>query len=660
MEGRLESLAGLAREREPERREALLGALADSSWRVRKAAVEAILRLGSAPEVLSGLIECLAAPDNAGLRNAASETLVAFGDLAISSVREALSSIDPDLRLFCCNILGQIGNPAAVPNLAELLADPDGNVRTAAIENLGSFALPEARDALISVLESGDVPSRFSALEALAHQEAYVPVDVLARLLKQKLLRKPVFDVLASGAYPDAFDLLTEGLADPAHSCRDAALRAWEATIEMDPGKLAAKAAPSIRERLDLPALQRIAQSLESEDQSVRRAAVRVLGLSGRLEGAEILLNLGQDEGVHDVLRDVLAQAPVEIADAMSERFVSLPPGAQAVALLLLAKQRHPQALGFARAGLRSTFGHLVRSACEAAGEIEDVESAPVLAGLLGHAYPDVRAAAAWGLGRLGAKAPEKVLDAARGALSSPVSAARVAYARALGGFASHAGAAEHILGLLRDADPQVRAEAANAIQGAKLEETPGALISCVADEDPAVRRAAALSLGSFSDAGAREGLSLALRDPDIWVRCEAARSLGRAGDRSSLDLAEQALAAKDTHPLVAARLLEALEGAAPARAALQAAALLDHGEPDVVGTAVEVLDRASPEAARAAASRVEALLKHPHWQVRSRAATFLGRMGDTAALGRAVSSERDPLVLKAFRAALLAPGGGR
>ena len=46
--------------------------------------------------------------------------------------------------------------------------------------------------------------------------------------------------------------------------------------------------------------------------------------------------------------------------------------------------------------------------------------------------------------------------------------------------------------------------------------------------------------------------------------------------------------------------------------------------------------------------------------QVRSRAATFLGRMGDTAALGRAVSSERDPLVLKAFRAALLAPGGGR
>ncbi len=62
----------------------LIASLGDESWRVRKIAVEFLSELEDKENTLSLLINCLRSEDNAGLRNAALETLETIGAGALA------------------------------------------------------------------------------------------------------------------------------------------------------------------------------------------------------------------------------------------------------------------------------------------------------------------------------------------------------------------------------------------------------------------------------------------------------------------------------------------------------------------------------------------------------------------------------------------------
>src|SRR5438309_9361397 len=59
--------------------------LGDKDWRVRKTIVDGFVR-DARPEIVAGLIEALADPENAGKRNSATEALIRIGDLAIEPI----------------------------------------------------------------------------------------------------------------------------------------------------------------------------------------------------------------------------------------------------------------------------------------------------------------------------------------------------------------------------------------------------------------------------------------------------------------------------------------------------------------------------------------------------------------------------------------------
>ena len=638
-------------------REAFLAALADTSWRVRKAATEGLLLQEPDTELLAQLVEFLGAPDNAGLRNAASETLVGFGDASVDPVLSELESPDGDVRLFCCNILGQLADPRALPALMAALADPVENVRTGAVENLGRFRGPQASEALIRCLESDELALRFAALEALANQAAVIPLETLKRLLEQSILRKAVFDVMASGAYPSGAELMVAGLKDSAKSSREAALRALWMTVVIRGDEVRDRVVALLRGELNEAQLAVLAESLASHDQDVRRAIVAVIAAASRVGTVDPLLNLINDEGVYRPLRDSLSFITEPVLDDWLSRFDSLEPNGQAVAALAFGKAKFSAALPLLHRSLRSENGRLIRSAAEAVGDLGDPQSIPDLASLLQHAYPDVREAAEVALESIGTDHPERVADAIQTGLASNDPSVRAACVRVLGQVAGDESVIDKLLVALGDVDAKVRAAAAQALAAAHLAEAGQGLARAIADEDAGVRRTVAMALGHYEGADALKALKAALKDPDLWVRSEAARSLGRIGSDAALDVLERAFDDEQLHPVLAARALEALEESSAARATERAVALLGHTDPDILIAALAVLSRSTRDLASLVVGELPRLARDEHWNVRSHVAALLGKIASERALSLLqdlLQEERDPLVQKALTNALV------
>jgi len=94
--------------------------------------------------------------DDAGLRNAAIETLQEMGEAVTPLIEELLADPDSDVRIFAMNILISLNSPR-VPEIAlkVIASDPHVNVCAAAVDVLAEAGRPEMAGAL------RDVANRF-------------------------------------------------------------------------------------------------------------------------------------------------------------------------------------------------------------------------------------------------------------------------------------------------------------------------------------------------------------------------------------------------------------------------------------------------------------------------------------------------------------------
>ncbi|MEN8161149.1 MAG: HEAT repeat domain-containing protein, partial [Myxococcota bacterium] len=153
----------------------LVERLGDSSWRVRKAAVERLIDQDDAASAVRALVAALADGENSGRRNAALEALTHFGPEAVPVLLEASDDEDVDVRKQVVDTLGAIGHSSAADRLIQLLADPDANVRAAAAEALGAVAALGVERLLVERVEQDEEPLvRLCALRSLAKLRASV------------------------------------------------------------------------------------------------------------------------------------------------------------------------------------------------------------------------------------------------------------------------------------------------------------------------------------------------------------------------------------------------------------------------------------------------------------------------------------------------------
>lgn len=127
-----------------------------------------ILAKAEAPEAVKRLKETLAS-SNAEVRAAGKKKMLAVGVTAVRVLIRNLSGNNPDLLIHSLNVLGDMGDAAAVQSIRKLLHNQpeDPNVRFAAYEALGKLPLDKGAFSLAIGLADTDGSVRTAAARAV-------------------------------------------------------------------------------------------------------------------------------------------------------------------------------------------------------------------------------------------------------------------------------------------------------------------------------------------------------------------------------------------------------------------------------------------------------------------------------------------------------------
>lgn len=626
----------------------LLKAIGDGDWRVRKTAVEALAAFGG-EDVIAGLIRCLSAHDNAGMRNSAIEALVQIGGQAVDAMLAAMHAApDPDVRKFLIDTLGDIRDARAVPPLVRALDDRDENICVAAAEALGKVRDRRAADPLIACLARSDRGwLDYAAAEALGEIGDERALGPLLAALGRSSLREPVLESLGKIGNVKTLAPLVAGLSDPLRIVREVSAMALFTIFRKSGPAERDEMLRSVRSGMNDRTADFLEELLITTAGELQKAAIAALGWAGRESSIEKLLALLKEE---------------EIEDPVVEALKKIDGNAQAVLLRhvtddnVLVRRAVARVLGETGASgaedalialLADENGHVRSTAAEALGRLGSRKAAGPVLRLLEDEYRSVQESAIEALSAIG---DESVLDGLLIDFSSRDAAMRRNIVLLLGKFSS-VRAADALAFALKDEEPEVRKAVVHALGAMPEDRSLRPLMLAITDDDPEVRMLAAEALGKINAPGVADALIPLLGDEDLWVRAAAARGLGRVGGPKAGEILAGHL--DDATDIFLLELVEITGRLRPAGAFDTLLKLADHADPEVRKTVLAALSRYGGEAVRRAAS---ARLADPHWSVRKTAVEILGRQKDAAVeqlIEAMAEQDADPTVRQAARKAL-------
>ncbi len=506
---------------------ALLQALGDDSWRVRRDAVDGLIRYGS-PEAVTTLLRSLIEEhrDFNVLSSAIEVLSLSQIDVLIPLVR-LLKEPDEGLRIQVVQILGERGDVRAVPGLTEALNDPDANVRYHVIEALGKLRAGDAVDALVAVVESRDFFLAFPALDALVRIGDASVTPRLVPLLKDDLLRIPTAELLGRLGDDTIISPLVELLNEPgipAAAVAQALASLYDRyeTLYGEGGYVR----DLVRTGIRAPGVQNLLDAVSSarkegvrplalvlgwmEGQAMERALSRLLGHpEARKEVVEAFIRHGRR--VTNLLMEQLRAEDLEIRQAAVMALGRIGDPA-AVPALIEVLQNEPE-LTILTAGAMAKIGDL--------GPFE------TLMAKLGHEEAAVRQAVISALNSMG---HPDMPDRIRTLLADPDPLVRESAVK-IAGYFSYPQCIERFLERTRDPEENIRRAAVENLPYLDDDRAFSHLVHALLNDSPKVRAAAAKALSHVEGSEALPHLLKALKDEAPWVRFFAARSMG--GHRS-------------------------------------------------------------------------------------------------------------------------------
>ncbi len=624
---------------------ALVQALSDAHWRVRRLAVERLARGPLTGTVVHAVVGLLARRDDPGVRAAAASVLARWGSPAVPPLLQALADPRVEQRRQAAEILGEARQPQAAPQLVQALADPDPTVRVAVAEALGKVGGATAREALQRLVSSADPLLRVCALEGLVALRAPPALPRLVPLLDDAQAHRSAWRLLGWVRHPAALARVARGLG--AVGSRDAALAALGQRAELLGPEEGAPVRRALRASAGAAAW--LERALAHDELEIARGALLAAQAWGPAELAPAVAASAQNEALAPLVPAVLVHLGLAGARALlagvPPALASLPRDAALVAGEAIVQLSDPSLVEPLRGLLEAGDPGLAELAVRALGRSRARTAIAPLAALFSDEALATHAARA--LVSLSAAWPAEVEAAL-----APLAAGRLAphLVRAWAQVAP----LEQARALLRRAgrEGEARVRAAAVELSALLGDAAAlsALEAAQVDEAPAVRRAAADALASLASPGAvalRPLLEAALADADpsvVAAGTRAARDLGAAWAAPALSR----LVGEASTPVVIGAL-----GALVATGQLAAPELeraLAHPDPEVLSQALTLAaDR--PQAV----ARAPALLEHPHWDVRVAAARVLaisGELDRVPELRRAVDREEDAIARALLAAA--------
>ena len=588
-------------------------AFGDSSWRVRKESISLFLRMPIRRELIGELIELLHAEENAGLRNAAVETLTRIGREALPLLLDQAGTPDHDVRKFIIDILGDIADPEAIPTLIHGLEDEDSNVRAAAAENLGKLKTAQAVPALLKAMQRPDLLLQFTILDALSRIAAPIALEELLPYKDEKLLRKALIDCLGKAGDASAISELVLALTDSMRNVREAAVLALTEIYGRHPEQVRQQLAGCEKG----PVAVAVSGYLDNGyNDALKRASIRILGWLGAEDAVVPLLRLLEYESLQQEALAALIDIGAANAQALLVTWPVVDDDRRASLAYVLGESRCLESLPLLQQGLRDADAQIVRMSAYALGKMGAAQSLPDLVACLQSASSDVQEAALQALISLGRPFPSETFAALLPLMTHNDARQRMFAVMVLRELDDPAVLAT-LSRAVKDSAAEVRRVAVKVFERYEVGEHISTLLLSLTDEDAEVRRTVVEILGHCNSEDALDGLQLALQDEDVWVRSSAVRGLGRIAGERSRPLLEKALS--DPVGLVSIAALETLADLAGADACPQMIAALDHADEEVVTAAMNLLTRYGAE--NWIHVHAERLLNHPYWVVRAQIA---------------------------------------
>ncbi len=591
----------------------IFAAFGDTSWRVRKQSIDLFLSMPISRELVGEIIELLHAEENAGLRNAAVETLSRIGRDAVPMLLDQADCPDHDVRKFIIDILGDIADPEAIPTLIRGLEDDDSNVRAAAAENLGKLKTADAVPALLKAMQKPDLLLQFTILDSLSRIASPVSLAELLPYKDEKLLRKALIDCLGKAGDVSAVSELVAALTDPMRNVREAAVLALIDAFGRYPEQ--------VKQQLDGcekgPAASTVSGYLDDEfNDSLKRASIRILGWLGAADVVEPLLRLLEYESLQQEALAALVDIGAANCEALLVTWPAVEGNQRAYLAYVLGEACCSESLPLLQQGLRDDDSQIVRMSAYALGKIGAVQMLPDLIACLQSDSSEVQEATSQALVVLGQQFPNETFAALQPLLANIDPMQRMFAVMVLREL--HNPAVLDALSLaIKDSAVEVRRAAVKVFERYDVGEHISTLLLSLTDEDAEVRRAVVEILGNCNDEDALDGLELALQDEDVWVRSSAVRGLARIAGERCRPLVEQALT--DPVGLVSIAALETLADLAGANACPQMIAALDHADEEVVTAAMNLLTHYG--VGNWVNAHAERLINHPFWVVRAQIA---------------------------------------
>ena len=617
----------------------LFQALGDSSWRVRKEAVDAVLAASPGPEEIEEFIELLSVPENAGLRNSSVVILQSLGDQALPHLCRRLEHEDAGVRKFVVDILGTIGSESAAQKLIPVLVDPDPNVAAAAAESLGAIGAGDAVPVLIDSLTKDDLLFRYSVLEALTKIGRPVPLPVLTSLAGQQLLKKAVIDCLRAVGTVEAIPLLLDALTERARTVREAAVLALATIYQRTVGTEAEQAC---RQKLALlagsPATAALLTTLAGNDAVLKRAAIILLGLAGDVQAMPSLLLECRSEPFYDACLQAFRDFGEPGARALFDRFPVADDEERCIIVHLFGEIGASGMESVLAAALRDRFPLVRKFAAESVGKAGVAELAGATAQLLDDPSPEVRRSAVNALARLAPVAGETVAGIAASLAEADRPEKRLDGTKLLAALGDH----DRLSLMAKDPDPAVRRTAVACLGNLRNQASITHLSLALTDEEPDVRVAAATALGQIGGRSALNTLVMVLGDQHAWVQVAALKSIGRLADTAAIPAIANLVAGSEGVVLITA--LETLTDIAGAQAIPSLVKATGSSDDEVANAALDLLQRFPDGWIREVG---EHLLTHENRSIRRKVARLLmehGREGAVPLLERAAVNETDEM----------------
>lgn len=531
----------------------LLRALKDTSWRVRKAAVETLVDEYKPESFLDKLVELLYDDDNAGARNAAIETFVRLGSVSVPTLQHSYESGDSDVRKFIIDIAGEVKHRDVVPLLIKSLGDSDDNVKASAVEHLSQYGEKAVVGELMDMLEKGELWTAYPAIEALGKIGDLRALPAIVDSLSERTLIEPALRALGHMDGDSVVAHIVPYLVDSSRSIRREAFLSLERLYSGGIGEDVVS--ESLYSVYGDGAVEMLLDTIEAGDEVTREPALVLMGaLKDPRAIAPLLLSV-RDGVSSEIISRALAHIGLSMPDALLGHFdEAMQDAAKArVYSVALADSAVPAYKDALYEMIGHDDGHVRANAARALGRIDGPESLEILLRTLHDPFIDVRENALASALALNHMVEPDAVDAI---VKSPDADVRLLSVPLLARFGTPE-SLHTIVFLTKDSSPLVRKEAFLHLASHHEVGNIEYLINALADEDPDVKSSVAMRIGEEKIESMVENIGVLLSDSTDMVRVAACRSLGLLAKKETLPILENALS--DPSGFVVASAVDAI-----------------------------------------------------------------------------------------------------